>query len=51
MKIHKKDSAGEFLSEEEILPPLTSLGTFKITHYCNCSICCGKYAGQGITAI
>lgn len=40
----------EYLSEEEVIPPLTSLGTFKITHYCNCSICCGKYAGQGTTA-
>lgn len=40
----------EFLSEEEIIPPLTSLGTFKITHYCNCSICCGQYAWKGTTA-
>lgn len=41
---------GEYISEEEVIPPLTSLGNFTITHYCNCSICCGKYAGQGITA-
>lgn len=25
------------------------LGNFKITHYCNCSKCCGKWAG-GLTA-
>lgn len=24
---------------------LKSLGTFKITHYCNCKICCGKWSG------
>lgn len=30
-------------------PPGTSLGVFKITHYCACSICCGEYS-NGITA-
>lgn len=29
---------------------LKSMGVFKITHYCQCSICCGPYA-DGITAI
>lgn len=28
---------------------LKSLGTFKITHYCSCSICCGPWA-NGITS-
>ena len=30
-------------------PSGTSLGVFKITHYCACSICCGEYS-NGITA-
>lgn len=33
--------------EEE--PAVESLGEFKITHYCPCSKCCGKWA-DGITA-
>ena len=23
----------------------TQLGTFRITHYCNCQLCCGKWSG------
>lgn len=39
------------LSETEYIPPKElKLGTFTITHYCNCSICCGIYAGLGLTA-
>ena len=30
-------------------PSGTSLGVFKITHYCACPICCGEYS-NGITA-
>lgn len=34
---------------EESEPELLELGTFKITHYCPCSKCCGKWA-DGYTA-
>lgn len=41
----------KYLSETEYVPPKEiSLGTFKITHYCDCSKCCGKWSGMGITA-
>lgn len=43
--------ASKYLSETEYIPPKkVSLGTFKITHYCNCSICCGQWAGMGLTS-
>ena len=29
---------------------LESLGKFRITHYCACSICCGPYSGMNSTA-
>lgn len=29
--------------EEEKVEELTSLGTFKLTHYCACAKCCGKW--------
>lgn len=41
----------KYLSNTKYIPPKEiSLGVFKITHYCNCSICCGQYAGMGKTA-
>ena len=33
----------------EAVDPVQSLGEFKVTHYCACPICCGKWA-DGITA-
>lgn len=43
--------SNKYLSETEYVPPKKiSLGKFKITHYCNCSICCGQWAGMGLTA-
>lgn len=41
----------EETSEAEEIPAQTSntrlWGVATITHYCNCSICCGKWAGGG----
>lgn len=49
-KQSQKSSAEE--TEEEAQDPesassdgLTNLGSFRITHYCNCSVCCGKWSG------
>ena len=39
----------EVVVEEPEEPELVSLGEFKITHYCPCSKCCGKWA-DGITS-
>ena len=39
-------SMAEYESE---FPALIDLGEFTITHYCACSVCCGKWA-DGITA-
>lgn len=45
-------SAGVLVGSPEMLGQsvsLKSLGVFRITHYCSCSICCGPYA-DGITS-
>lgn len=33
----------------ECVPESYSLGQFKITAYCNCSLCCGKWSKYGLT--
>lgn len=38
----------QYISDTE--PKKVPLGQFEITHYCNCSICCGQYAGKGTTS-
>ena len=41
----------QYLSETEYIPPKEiSLGKFKITHYCDCVLCCGQWSGLGLTA-
>lgn len=40
------EQTDEVFAEDE--PPLVSLGTFRVTHYCACKKCCGKE--DGITA-
>lgn len=36
--------------KKKTLKGYEKLGKFTLTAYCNCSICCGQYAGMGITA-
>lgn len=43
-KKSKNQPAGP-LTGNESTEGLKNLGTFKITHYCNCKICCGKWSG------
>ena len=44
-KQEKREEAKKKAEEEAKKPKLVSLGTFKLTAYCNCSKCCGKWAG------
>jgi 3D (Asp-Asp-Asp) domain-containing protein len=47
IKINKTQTAEKpkTVQSQEITANGTSLGQFKITAYCNCSKCCGKWAG------
>lgn len=46
-EIVKEEVIEEEIIEEEIIEEekLVSLGNFKLTAYCPCQICCGKWAG------
>ena len=44
-KKEKREEAKKKAEEEAKKPKLVSLGIFKLTAYCNCSKCCGKWAG------
>lgn len=37
----------DYLTDEEPEPAMHLWGTATITHYCNCSECCGQWAGGG----
>ena len=41
----KAEEEAKRKAEEAKKPKLSSLGTFKLTAYCKCSKCCGKWAG------
>lgn len=50
-KSDARGMASEMQSGEVNQEPMyEDLGMFTLTAYCNCSICCGEYAGKGITA-
>lgn len=37
----------DYLTDEKPEPPTRYYGVCTISHYCNCSQCCGKWAGGG----
>ena len=50
---HERVTMPEIIVEELDVPELTSLGLFRVTHYCACQKCCGKEESDpwyGITA-
>ena len=49
IQTYQTEVANELAAEEEEqeVPMVHLWGVATITHYCNCSICCGKWAGGG----
>ena len=49
IETYKTEVANELAAEEEEqeVPMVHLWGVATITHYCNCSICCGQWAGGG----
>ena len=43
----KEEIKNSTLSKKEEKVSNEYLGSYRITHYCNCSTCCGKWAGGG----
>ena len=49
IETYKTEVENELAAEEEVeeVPSMHLWGTATITHYCNCSACCGQWAGGG----
>lgn len=49
IETYKTEVASELAAEEEVeeVSSMHLWGVATITHYCNCSACCGKWAGGG----
>lgn len=49
IQTYQTEATSELAAEEEVeeVPSMHLWGVATITHYCNCSTCCGKWAGGG----
>lgn len=49
IQTYQTEVANELAAEEEVeeVPSMHLWGVATITHYCNCSACCGQWAGGG----
>lgn len=49
IQTYKTEVTNELAAEEEVeeVPSMHLWGVATITHYCNCSACCGQWAGGG----